>query len=98
MYAIRSYYEKELFEDIIYPNVTYYDDFITTYKIFAKANKVVVSTAENYCLVLNKVYFKNKITDSDRMKKIGSCFDIRITSYNVCYTKLLRMAYLKCLT
>ncbi len=69
-------YKKELFQDIIYPNVTYYDDFITTYKIFDKANKIVVSTAENYCLVLNKVYFKNKITDSDRMKKIGSCFDM----------------------
>ncbi len=69
-------YKRELFQDIIYPNVTYYDDFMTTYKIFDKANKIVASTAENYCLVLNKVYYKNKITDSDRMKKIGSCFDM----------------------
>lgn len=69
-------YKRELFDDIVYPNVTYYDDFMTTYKIFAKANKIVNSTIENYCLVLNKVYYKNKISDSDRMKKIGSCFDM----------------------
>lgn len=69
-------YKRELFNDLTYPNVTYYDDFMVTYKIFAKANKIVNSTAENYCLVLNKVYFKDKIKDDDRMKKIGSCFDM----------------------
>jgi hypothetical protein len=69
-------YKKEIFKDILYPSVTYYDDFMTTYKLFAKAKKVVSSTVENYCLVLDKVYFKNRITDYDRMKKIGSCFDL----------------------
>lgn len=80
-------YKKELFDDISYPNVTYYDDFMTTYKIFDKAKKIVNSKAENYCLVLNKVYFRNKITDGDRMKKIGSCFDM-LTFMEEQYPKL----------
>lgn len=88
-------YKKSLFEDISYPEVNYYDYFIVGYKLFEKADKVVNSYIENYCLNVDKKMFKDRITDYDRMKKISSCFDMltfieenypRLT--NFCKTKI----------
>ena len=69
-------FTKEILKDISFPDTNYYDDFITGYKIFAKAQKLVNSSKQNYQLVLDKLYYKDRITDLDRMKKIESCFDM----------------------
>lgn len=78
-YRSNSYaklYKKELLDDIKYPDVNTYDDFMTSYKIFAKADKLVNSHYELYGVVLAKNDLKKSITDYDRMKKIGSCFEM----------------------
>lgn len=78
-YKSNSYakmYKKELFDGIKYPDVNIYDDFITSYKIFAKAEKLVNSNNKLYGIVKAKNSLKKPITDYDRMKKIGSCFEM----------------------
>ena len=41
-------YRRTLFEGIQYPLGKIYEDLATTYRVLAKANKVVISTARNY--------------------------------------------------
>ena len=68
-------YKKSLFKDITYAENVYYDDFMTTYKLFDKAKKVVNIKVDKYCIVTRKDK-NNKITDKERMKKMEACFGL----------------------
>ena len=67
-------FKKDLFDEINFPDETYFDDFLLGYRLFDKANKMVNSNLEVY--LLNKDKDKQIIRDYDRMKKIGGCFDM----------------------
>lgn len=69
-------YKKSLFKDIEYPDCDLYDDFMTTYKLYDKASRVVISGLNKYCVVVNKKYYKDRAKDKDKMKKIEACFDM----------------------
>ena len=69
-------YKKELFDEIEYPEVSYYDDFMVGYKIFDKAKKLVNSHNELYSYNEEKRDRFFGIQDYDQMKKIGACFDM----------------------
>lgn len=69
-------YKKSLFDGIKYPEIKHYDDFMTTYKLYNKAKKVVSSGLNKYCIVTEKADLKDKIIDKERMKKIDACFEM----------------------
>lgn len=69
-------YRKDLFDGIKYPEVKHYDDFMTTYKLYDKAKKVVSSGLNKYCVVTEKNTYGEGITDKECMKKIDACFEM----------------------
>lgn len=66
-------YKKSLFSGIKYPEVEYYDDFLTTYKLYEKASKVITSSSNKYCIIKGK---NLNMTDEDKIKKIDACLDM----------------------
>lgn len=81
-------YKKSLFNDVTYPNCEIYDDFMVTYKLYAKAEIVVNSSLNKYCVVENKRKYKDRITDQNRIKKMEACFDM-LTFIETDYPKLV---------
>lgn len=69
-------YKKSLFDGIKYPETKHYDDFMTTYKLYDKAKKVVSSGLNKYCIVTEKNTYGDKITDKERMEKVNACFEM----------------------
>ena len=78
MYAIRSYYEKN-FED------AGLSDLIEIHH--GDALKVISSIKDK---LQSSEYFDFIFIDADKERYIQYFDNVRITSYNVCYTKLLR--------
>ena len=69
-------YKKSLFDSIKYPECKFYDDFMTTYKLYDKSKKVILSGLNKYCIVTDKREVKDDITDEERMKKVNACFEM----------------------
>lgn len=69
-------YKKSLFKDIEYPDCDFYDDTMTTYRLYDKASRVVNSGLNKYCVVVNKNHLKDSAKEKDKMKKIEACFDM----------------------
>lgn len=67
-------YKKSLFKNIKYPTNTYFDDAKTTYKLYDKANRVVMSDINMYAIVNRYNY--DTLTDKEKMDKIKACFDL----------------------
>ncbi|HPF82848.1 MAG TPA: glycosyltransferase [Bacilli bacterium] len=69
-------YKRELFNDIKYPECNIYDDFMTTYKLYDKANKVFNSKLNKYYIVEDKNIKAAEISDKDKMMKMQACLNM----------------------
>ena len=69
-------YDKKLFKGITYPEVSHHDDFMTNYKLYDKATKVVDIKVDKYCIVTIKDKYNKALSDKDRMKKMDACLEM----------------------
>ena len=81
MYAIRSYYVKRNDTRTIY-NVIYYD---------GNSGNTMMKRAPVTGITRDKVYNIGRENKNSRIVYFSA--NPRITSYNVCYTKLLRISW-----
>ena len=104
MYAIRSYYATEILKklgcsdsfikqvcEIIRTHHDHPANPTEPFKILYDADKIVMFTQEEYPTYNSREDFNwNKIINLIYTEKEQDLAKNRITSYNVCYTKLLR--------
>lgn len=63
-YAWNKLYEKELFDEIKYPIGKKYEDIGTTFYLFEKCNKIVVTSEPEYCYLKRADSLVNNVTES----------------------------------
>ena len=68
-YPWSKLYKKHLFDDIKYPENTYYEDVFTTYKIIDRADKIVKTNEK----LLHYIKHESNITTTNSPKKITDC-------------------------
>lgn len=63
-YAWGKLYNTKLFENVDYPERTYFEDIYTTYKLFAKSDKIVVQNLPKYHYRIHAESITSKHTSS----------------------------------
>ena len=82
-FAWDKLYKKELFDDVRYPEGKYYEDIFTTYKLFAKSNKIVDIKSPKYYYLLREDSICGSNTTSKR--------------YDYCLANIKCLEYIKSL-
>ncbi|MFA9289762.1 MAG: glycosyltransferase family 2 protein [Solirubrobacteraceae bacterium] len=71
-YAWMKIYKKSLFENVFYPeNMNTFQDMATTYKLFSKSKKIVISNQKIY----NYVYFPNSNSNGKLIQNYFNYFN-----------------------
>ena len=92
MYAIRSYYAAERERHVAYPatGLSVWQVLLDPTNSFNEINRIVVMLFHT-CTDGQDIRVENDVLGRE-IQLFGQQFIGRITSYNVCYTKLLRLA------